>query len=160
MGVFSINNLIFSILVNALSNYWYLIVAYLFFNIIDWITGSLKAIKLKKLSSYSGTKGLFKKIGNWVVIIIAFCFSTMFEIVGTKFLNINLTIMYSLGWFTFVMLFINENISILENLVELGIKVPPILIKSLKITEDILEDASQKIIDKENTNKENTNKEK
>ena len=147
----SLNNIIISILVNALCNYWYLFVAYLVFNILDWITGSLKAIKFRKLSSYVGIKGLFKKLGNWVVIGIAFSFSAMFVIIGKRFLNINLSIMYSLGWFTFTMLLINENISILENLVALGIKVPRLLIKCLKITENILDNASQRIIDKENT---------
>ncbi len=63
--------------------------------------------------------------------------------------------MYLLGWFTFTLLLINEIISILENLVILGIKVPNILIRSLKATEGILDEASKKVIDKESDKKEN-----
>jgi toxin secretion/phage lysis holin len=117
------------------------------FNILDWITGSLKAIKTKTLSSDLGIKGLIKKLGNWVVIGIAFSFSSMFVIIGDKVLNINLSIMYSLGWFTFVLLIINEILSILENLVALNVKVPNILIKSLKVTDNVLDNVSEKILD-------------
>ena len=149
----SVNDLILSVIANAIGKYWFVFVAYMVFNILDWITGSLKAIKNKKLSSYLGVNGLIKKLGYWIVIGIAFSFSTMFVVIGKKILNINISIMYSLGWFTFLMLLINEVISILENLVALGIKVPKLLLHSLKVTEDILDDASEKILDKDKSSR-------
>ncbi len=148
----SIKNLLISILTEIFGGYWYVFISYLIFNILDWITGSLKAIKSKELSSYLGVKGLIKKLGYWIVIGIAFSFSSIFVIVGKAFLDINLSIMYSLGWFTFVLLIVNEVISILENLVALNIKVPNILIKSLKVTDRLLDNVSEKILDRDKTN--------
>lgn len=43
------------------------------------------------------------------------------------------------GWFTLVCLIINETRSIIENLLEIGIKVPSFLIKGLDIYEKIIE---------------------
>ena len=43
------------------------------------------------------------------------------------------------GWFTLVCLIINETRSIIENLLEIGIKVPGFLIKGLDIYEKIIE---------------------
>lgn len=147
----SIKLLIISILIKVFGNYWMVFVFYMIFNLIDWITGSLKAMKLRKVSSYLGIKGLLKKLGNWIVIGIAFSFSSVFVIIGKEILNINLSIMYSLGWFTFALLIINEIISILENLVDLNVKVPYILIKSLKVTDNLLENVSEKILDKDDS---------
>lgn len=146
----SIKDMTIFFFTEALGSHWYIFIVFMMFNFLDWITGSLKAIKLKKLSSYVGIKGLLKKLGYWIVIGIAFSFSTLFVIIGKEILGINLSIMHSLGWFTFSILIINEAISILENLVILNIKVPTILIKSLKITEKILDNASEKILDKDN----------
>lgn len=145
----SIKVLMVSILIKVFGNYWFIFISYMLFNILDWITGSLKAVKLKELSSYLGIKGLIKKLGYWVVIGIAFSFSSMFVIIGEKILNINLSIMYSLGWFTFVLLMVNEAISILENLVALHVKVPNILLKSLKATDNMLDNVSEKLLDKD-----------
>lgn len=145
----SIKVLMVSILIKVFGNYWFLFISYMLFNILDWITGSLKAVKLKELSSYLGIKGLIKKLGYWVVIGIAFSFSSMFVIIGEKILNINLSIMYSLGWFTFVLLMVNEATSILENLVALHVKVPNILLKSLKATDNMLDNVSEKLSDKD-----------
>ena len=44
-----------------------------------------------------------------------------------------------IGWWVLAMLIINEARSILENLVELGVKVPEVLIKGLAITEKLIE---------------------
>lgn len=120
----------------------------------------MKAIKSKEVSSYLGIKGLLKKLGYWIVIMIAFSFSSAFVVIGKKVLGINLSIMYSLGWFTFSILLVNESISILENLVVLNVKVPNILIKSLRVTDNILNSVSKKILEKDNSinNKNDENK--
>lgn len=149
MDRISLQVLLTSILVCIFGNYWYVFITYMIFNLLDWITGTAKALKLKKVSSNIGINGLLKKLGYWVVIGISFSFSAIFVIIGKKILNINLSIMYSLGWFTFAILIINEIVSILENLISLGIKVPNILIKSIKVTENILDDVGGKILDKD-----------
>lgn len=130
--------LIISTFSNIICHYWYIFVAYLFFNIVDWITGMLKSIKLKELSSSIGFNVILKKFGLWLVIIIAFFISYLFIAIGNDILHIDLSVMYLIGWYTIISLLINELISILENLVALKINVPTFLIKSLKATNHIL----------------------
>lgn len=151
---FDNNNILIQCIVNVFIKYWYILATYVIFNFLDWLTGSLKAIKLKQVSSYLGIRGLLKKLGYWIVISISFVFSSVFVILGVTILDIDLSIMYTLGWFTFGVLFINEIISILENLVALNIKVPNILIRSLRITEDILNSTAEHILDKSNPKEE------
>lgn len=150
-SISTIISIIVSIFIMTLGKYWYIFVSYIIFNILDWITGSIKAIKLKEISSSIGIKGLLKKIGYWIVIGIAFSFSSIFVILGNEILGINLSIMYLLGWFTLASLIINEIVSILENLVLLNIQVPDILINSLKVTQKALNNASEKILNKDHT---------
>ena len=154
-----VESAIISFFVTIFGKYYFIFISYLIFNILDWITGLTKAIKLKKVSSCKGVNGLLKKVSYWIVIGIAFSFSSMFVIIGNEILNINLSIMYLIGWFTFALLIINEVISILENLIALNVKVPNILIKSLEITQNILDDASKKILNINDTSDDNNSDE-
>ncbi|HIS18583.1 MAG TPA: phage holin family protein [Candidatus Coprovivens excrementavium] len=94
--------------------------------ILDYISGLCRAIIQKKLNSSIGLKGIFKKIGYFIIVTIALIIGNLLE-VGSSIRNITI---YSL--------IINECISILENCSQLGIKFPKILTSSLKIfNEDI-----------------------
>lgn len=57
------------------------------------------------------------------------------------------------GWFTLACLIINEARSIIENFIEIGIKVPMFLKKGLETYENIIKNA----IDKFNNNKNDSN---
>lgn len=142
----SLRDIVLQLLITIFGKYWYVFISYMIFNFLDWSTGILKAIKLKEVSSHKGTRGLLNKLGYWVVIGIAFSCSSMFVIIGKEVLNLNLSFMYLLGWFTFLLLIINEITSILENLVQLNVRVPDILMNSLKITGDILDNTSKKML--------------
>ena len=119
--------------------YWFLFAGFLVLNVIDYATGWCKARFYKRNeSSAIGAKGVFKKVWYWVVIGIAFfvsfCFTGMGEMVG-----INLSFVQLFGWFTLATYLINEIRSILENLVEMEVKVPSFLIKGLDITQKLLD---------------------
>ena len=62
------------------------------------------------------------------------CFTGMGEMVG-----INLSFVQLFGWFTLATYLINEIRSILENLVEMEVKVPSFLIKGLDISQKLLD---------------------
>ena len=51
------------------------------------------------------------------------------------------------GWFTLTCLIINESRSILENLVEIGIKVPSFLIAGLNSYYNLIEEKASTIAD-------------
>lgn len=137
---------IISVMTAIFGTYWYIFAAYLLLNVLDWLTGWYKARKKKEESSKVGLKGALKKLGYWAVILVAFVVAEVFVALGNDVLNVNLSFLTMIGWFTLAMLLVNEARSILENLVELGYKVPEILIKGLAITEKLIE-ATEKIDD-------------
>ena len=89
-----------------------LIIAFTVFVVIDYITGVLAAIFQKRLSSEQGIKGIIKKIGLFALVIVAQICDTTFGLDGVVR--------------TTVVLFVvaNEAISILENLGNIGVKIP------------------------------------
>lgn len=124
--------------------YWFLFMAYLIANVIDWFTGWAKARKKNEGSSKIGIRGIIKKTGYWVIIAVAFGCSFVFIKIG-EILTLNLDFMIWVGWFTLATLLTNEAVSILENLTELGYKVPYILIKGLKVSGEFIDTAVKKL---------------
>lgn len=118
--------------------YWYLFAGYLLLNVLDWLTGWYKARRAGKESSDKGIKGILKKIGYWIIILVAFLMPSLFIHMGQDLLGINLDFLLMLGWFTLACLLVNEIRSILENLVECGYQVPEFLIKGLAVTEKLI----------------------
>lgn len=125
--------------------YWYLFAAYLLFNVLDWLTGWYKSRKLKQESSSVGLLGILKKLGYWVIILVAFAVSYVFVNMGNDILHVDLKFLELVGWFTLACLMVNEVRSILENLVECGYQVPGILINGLAVAD--------KLVNKEETDK-------
>lgn len=118
--------------------FWYLFAGYLVLNIADWLTGWYKARKKKQESSYVGLRGIIKKTGYWVIILVAFVIPELFVNLGRDVLGINLDFLVLLGWFTLASLLVNEARSILENLVECGYEIPDFLVRGLAITEKLI----------------------
>ena len=118
--------------------YWYVFAGYLLCNILDYITGWAKARKTHKESSGIGIVGIVKKVGYWIIVLVAFMIPELFIHLGQDLLGVNLSFLALLGWFTLATLLINEIRSILENLVEYGINVPDFLHKGLAITEKLI----------------------
>lgn len=113
--------------------YWFLFVGFLMLNFVDYVTGWIKAKYFKKNeSSAIGAKGILKKVMYWCVIGIAFFVSTAFVELG-GLLNINLSFVVFFGYFTLATYLINEIRSILENFVEMGVKVPGFLTHGLEV---------------------------
>ena len=123
-----------AVLSYILGEHWLLFVAFLLLNVGDWITGWMKSRMAGKENSVKGWQGVLKKLGYWIMIMVAFGASAVFIEIG-KAIGINLGITTLLGWFVLASLIINEIRSILENFVEAGYNVPAILIKGLEVAE-------------------------
>ena len=115
-------------------DFWFLFVFLLILNIIDNITGFLKARYLGQISSKKASYGIMKKFLMWLLIVMSFGIGVVFFKIG-KIIDINLSITLFIGWFVLVHCIINEFISILENMIELdkGYLVPNWLIKGLDV---------------------------
>ena len=123
--------------------YWYIFVAYLALNVLDWLTGWYRSRQKKRESSSAGLKGILKKTGYWVIVAVAFLVSEVFVHLGTDVLHMDLDFLMMVGWFTLACLMVNEARSILENLVECGYDVPSVLIDGLKVTDKMLNKESE-----------------
>lgn len=91
---------------------------------IDYVTGIMKALIQKNLNSYIGWKGFMKKCGIFITIIV----SVQIENITHQPESI-----HNLVAFAFV---VNEGVSILENLIDIGVPVPNFLVKFLKKMKD------------------------
>lgn len=130
---------IVAVLTAVFGTYWYVFAAFLALNVIDWITGWVKANKKKEESSKVGAIGAVKKLGYWAVVLVAFLIASVFVQFGRDMLGVDLSFLHLIGWWVLAMLIVNEARSILENLVELGYNVPEVLIKGLAVTEKLIE---------------------
>ena len=122
-----------TILMAILGPYWYIFAGYLLCNVLDWLTGWYKARKLGRESSKTGLKGILKKLGYWVIILVSFLMPKLFIGLGHDILGLNLDFLLFLGWFT------------LACLLECGYNVPAFLIKGLAVTEKLINAETEKV---------------
>lgn len=98
-------------------------------NIIDYGTG-LAAAKYRgqKISSYVGFRGIAKKICMWLLVALG-AFVDILITYGTEQAGITLHFGYAVACLVAVWLICNEIISILENMKDIGVALPPFLMK-------------------------------
>lgn len=128
---------IVAVLTAILGTHWLLFVGFLVLNVIDYITGVRKSRLTGKDNSAKGVRGVWKKLGYWLMVLVAFLASAIFIEIG-KTLGIDLAVTAYIGWFTIASLIINELRSILENFVESGDNVPAVLTKGLEVAEQAI----------------------
>ena len=107
-----------------------------FFIFVDNVTGLIKAFKTGRIKSRSLRDGLFCSVGELVLLAIA--------IILVYFIP-------KISLFIFMLIFfmaLKELISILENLVEIGVRLPKWLIKGLKVYTDKIENLGEQEIEK------------
>lgn len=142
-GYNAITGAIVAVLSYILGEHWLLFVAFLALNVADWLTGWMKSRMAGKENSVAGWKGVLKKLGYWLMIMVAFGAGAVFIEIGRS-IGVDLGITTLLGWFVLASLIINEIRSILENFVEAGYNVPGILISGLKVADKIVNSENDK----------------
>lgn len=88
--------------------------------VLDYISGLIKAFECKVLSSKIGMRGILKKVGVLVVVMLAVLID---RVTGETGAIRTLVIYYFVA---------NEGLSIVENLAEAGIPIPKTIKKALK----------------------------
>ncbi|MGE6894486.1 phage holin family protein [Priestia flexa] len=89
--------------------------------LLDIITGLMKAIKNKRLRSRNALYGYARKIGIYVAIIVANIIDQVFGFNGAV---ATATVLFYIG---------NELLSIVENLAQIGVKVPSVITDKLHV---------------------------
>ena len=107
-----------------------------FFIFVDNVTGLIKAFKNGRIKSRTLRDGLFCSVGELVLLAMAITLVYFIPVIRL---------------FIFMLIFfmaLKELISILENLVEIGVRLPKWLIKGLKVYTDKIENLGEQEIEK------------
>lgn len=113
-------------------------------NLIDYVTG-LVAAKYRQdggISSYKSIRGIFKKIGMWLLIIVGSFMDILIQY-AVECVGLGLTVPFVVATVVAVWLVVNEIISILENLMDIGVNMPPFLMPVVKYIKKQVEDKAK-----------------
>ena len=98
-------------------------------NLIDYGTG-LCAAKYRNdggISSYKSIKGITKKVCQWLLVLVGAWVDILINY-AIECAGIEITIPFIVGTVVAVWLVVNEIISILENMMDIGVAMPPFLL--------------------------------
>ena len=111
-------------------------------NVIDYFTGIFASkYRDEPISSYKGIRGIIKKICMWLLVVIGAWIDVLINYtIHTA--GIELTIPFIVATVVAVWLVVNEIISILENMVDIGVDMPPFLMPIVKYIKKKTEEAA------------------
>ena len=96
-------------------------------NVIDYLTGITAAcVRKEQVSSYKGILGIAKKVFMYLLIVIGVFVDVMLQFMFNN-LNIPISLPFIVGCIVACWLVLNEMLSILENLNDIGVPMPPFL---------------------------------
>ncbi|MCM3736460.1 phage holin family protein [Bacillus cytotoxicus] len=92
--------------------------------LVDIVTGIIRATKENRLRSRSALFGYARKIGVFGIIILA------------NIIDIILSLKGAVAFATVLFYIANEGLSIIENLVQIGVKVPSVIADKLHVIQE------------------------
>lgn len=112
-------------------------------NFIDYFTG-LAAAKYRdeKVTSYKSIRGIYKKVFMWVLIIIGWGMDILINYT-VKYIGLDIKVPFVVATLVAVWLICNEVISTLENLIDIGVNIPPFLMPLAKLIKGKVEDKTK-----------------
>lgn len=113
-------------------------------NLIDYATG-LVAAKYRQdggISSYKSIRGIFKKVGMWLLVIVGSFMDVLIQY-AVECVGLGLTVPFVVATLVAVWLVVNEIISILENLIDIGVNMPPFLMPVAKYIKKQVEEKAK-----------------
>lgn len=121
-------------------------------NVTDYATGLCAAkYRGEGISSYKGFKGIAKKICMWLLVGLGIVVDWLI-MYATNTVGLKLPFTFVVACLAAVWLICNELISILENIADIGVELPPFLlplVKNIKRkTEDKAKDEPKATLDK------------
>ena len=97
------------------------------FNVIDYITGLFAAKNRgQKISSYQGIHGIAKKVAMYLLIMVAWGIDMLLISTG-EMLGVESPLKFAIACVVSVWLVLNEALSIIENMIDMGVPMPPFL---------------------------------
>ena len=102
-------------------------------NVIDYITG-LAAAKYRKdggISSYKSIRGIVKKVSMWLLVVVGVIIDSLISY-SANTIGLNIPFKFLVACVVAIWIVCNELISILENMIDIGVNIPPFLIPIVK----------------------------
>lgn len=109
-------------------------------NIIDYGTG-LAASKYRneRVNSYKGFRGIAKKICMWLLVAVGAMIDWLIIYAGDA-AGITIPVSFLIACIVAMWLIVNEIISMLENIMDIGVTIPPFLMPLVKNIKRQVED--------------------
>ena len=124
-------------------------------NVIDYITGITAAcVRKEQVSSYKGILGIAKKVFMYLLIVVGVFVDYMLQYMF-KSLNIPISLPFVVGCIVACWLVLNEMLSILENLNDIGVPMPPFLMPLVERIRGAVEKKGEDIKDNIGAKEEN-----
>lgn len=112
-------------------------------NLIDYVTGLVASVyRGEKVSSYIGLRGIIKKVCLWLLVVVGAIMDTLIKY-AADMVGIIPPIHFLVACVVCVWIICNELISILENMVDIGVKIPPFLLPLVQLIRDQAEKAGE-----------------
>ena len=112
-------------------------------NIIDYITGLVSAhYRGEKVSSYVGLRGIIKKVCLWLLVVVGAIMDSLIKYAADT-VGIVPPVHFLIACVVAVWIICNELISILENMVDIGVKIPPFLLPLVNLIKEQAEKAGE-----------------
>lgn len=132
-------------------------------NIIDYATGLMAAPNRKDgISSYKGMRGICKKVTMWLLVIVGAIVDQLLKYTSETF-GVVLPFSFLVACIVAIWIICNELISILENMVDIGVEIPVFLMPLVKHIRSQIDEAAETIMENEEgvpENRENVSKDR
>ena len=131
---------IMAMIAAALGNLYIPVILMVLCNVIDYVTG-LMAISSRdeKLSSYKSLRGVTKKVCMWLLVVVGVIIDELIKYaadVGA----VELPFTFLVACIVAIWIICSELISILENMIDIGVSLPPFLMPIIKLIQKTAED--------------------
>ena len=112
-------------------------------NFTDYITGILASKRRNELvTSDKGLWGIVKKIGMWILVGLGWAMDGLINS-ASQYVGLSIKLPFVVATIVAVWLICNEIISILENLLDIGVAMPPFLMPLAKMIKGQVEDKTK-----------------
>jgi len=102
-------------------------------NIIDYATG-LMAVSGRKevLSSYKSIRGIMRKVSMWLLVVVGAIVDELLKFAANT-AGVEVPVDFLVACVVAIWIICSELISILENMVDIGVKLPPFLLPIINL---------------------------
>lgn len=109
-------------------------------NVLDYLTGLCAAkYREERIDSYKGLRGIVKKVCMWLLIVVG-AFVDILLNYAVEYIGLPISLPFIVATIVAVWLIVNEIISILENMMDIGVDMPPFLLPLVKNIKRQVED--------------------